>query len=239
MLCSQAAQSPQRTRPRLPKRTRPPRKNSSSRRRLPKRLPKSSLLVPKNNKLVYATSAFGQKFSPFFATTAYDQEVVDLTQGGLLAADRGGNIIRNGIEGETIPYNGTDYTYYGMGDVEVVENDDGTVDYNLTMRDDIKFSDGEPANIDDVIFGIYVLADPTYDGAATIYAQPIEGIQEYYHSQAYKYNLILEAGPAGSSEFFTADEGAAYWAAYDAAGEIFAQEIIDYCRNEGLRHHRR
>ena len=199
----------------------------------PEETPEEQPAEPKNNKLVYATSAFGQKFSPFFATTAYDQEVVDLTQGGLLAADRGGNIIRNGIEGETVNYNGTDYTYYGMGNVEVVQNDDGTVDYNLTMRDDIKFSDGTPADIDDVIFGIYVLADPTYDGAATIYAQPIEGIQEYYHSQAYKYNLILEAGRDGSSEFFTADEGAAYWAAYDAAGEIFAQEIIDYCKNEG------
>ena len=41
--------------------------------------------------LVYATSTFGQKFSPFFATTAYDMEVVDLTQIGLLAADRGGH----------------------------------------------------------------------------------------------------------------------------------------------------
>ena len=150
----------------------------------PEETPEEQPAEPKNNKLVYATSAFGQKFSPFFATTAYDQEVVDLTQGGLLAADRGGNIIRNGIEGETVNYNGTDYTYYGMGNVEVVQNDDGTVDYNLTMRDDIKFSDGTPADIDDVIFGIYVLADPTYDGAATIYAQPIEGIQEYYHSKA-------------------------------------------------------
>ena len=108
----------------------------------------------KADTLVFATSTFGQKFSTFFATTAYDMDVVDLTTGGLLTADREGNIVRNGIEGETIPYNGTDYTYYGMGDVEVVENDDGTVDYNLTMRDDIKFSDGTPATIDDVIFGI-------------------------------------------------------------------------------------
>ena len=30
--------------------------------------------------LVFATSTFGQKFSPFFATTAYDMQVVDLTQ---------------------------------------------------------------------------------------------------------------------------------------------------------------
>ena len=65
--------------------------------------------------LVYATSTVGQKFSPFFATTAYDMEGVDLTQGALLAADRGGAVINNGIEGETVTYNGSDYEYKGMG----------------------------------------------------------------------------------------------------------------------------
>ncbi len=184
---------------------------------------------PADTTAVYATATFGEKFSPFFATTAYDQEVADLTGGTLLTADRGGNIIRNGIEGETVEYNGTEYTYYGMGNVEVVMNDDGTVDYNLTMRDDIVFSDGTPANIDDVIFGIYVLADPTYDGSSTLYAQPIEGIQEYYNSMAYKSDLIVEAGRDGTSDYFTAEESAKYWAAFDAAGEKFAQEIIDYC----------
>ena len=92
--------------------------------------------------IVYATSTFGQKFSPFFATTAYDMEVVDLTQGGLLAADRGGAVINNGIAGENVVYNGSDYHYDGMGNVEVVQNADGSVDYNLTMKEGIKFSDG-------------------------------------------------------------------------------------------------
>ena len=132
-----------------------------------------------NSTLVYATSTFGQKFSPFFATTAYDMEVVDLTQASLLAADRGGAIINDGIAGADLDYNGTVYHYDGMGNVEVVQNDDGSVDYNLTMRDDIVFSDGVPATIDDVIFGIYVQCDPTYDGSSTIYALPIEGMEEY------------------------------------------------------------
>lgn len=179
--------------------------------------------------LVYATSTFGEKFSPFFATTAYDQEVADLTQAGLLPSDRGGNVIRNGIEGETVNYNGTDYTYYGIGNVEVVMNEDGTVDYNLTMRDDIKFSDGHPADIDDVIFGIYVLADPTYDGSSTIYAQPIEGIQEYYNSQAYLYTLLANAG-RDNTDFSKWDEATqtAFWADVDVAGAKLAQEIVDY-----------
>ena len=184
--------------------------------------------------LVYATSTFGQKFSPFFATTAYDMEVVDLTQGLLLAADRGGAIVEHGIEGETRTYNGTDYTYYGMGDVEVVQNEDGTVDYNLTMRDDIVFSDGTPADIDDVIFGIYVLCDPTYDGSSTIYAMPIEGMEEYRSGMESLASLLISAGR--DNEDFTygdADTQAAFWADIDQAGAAFAQEIVDYCKGAG------
>lgn len=182
----------------------------------------------KADTLVFATATFGQKFSTFFATTAYDMDVVDLTTGGLLTADREGNIVRNGIEGETIPYNGTDYTYYGMGDVEVVENDDGTVDYNLTMRDDIVFSDGEPANIDDVIFGIYVMADPTYDGSSTIYAVPIEGMDEYRGGMEALTNVILEAGPDAVSELSNKEDTEYFWNAFNAAGEKFCQSIADY-----------
>ena len=178
--------------------------------------------------LVYATSTFGQKFSPFFYTTAYDEEVVSSFTGGLLAADRGGAIIYHGIEGETVAYNGTDYTYYGMGDVEVVQNDDGSVDYNLTMRDDIVFSDGTPATIDDVIFGIYVMADPSYDGSSTVYALPIEGMADYYNSQQYLYKLLAEAG-RDNTDFSLWDEATqtAFWASIDAAGAKLAQEIVD------------
>ena len=178
--------------------------------------------------LVYATSTFGQKFSPFFYTTAYDEEVVSSFTGGLLAADRGGAIIHHGIEGETVEYNGTDYTYYGMGDVDVVQNDDGSVDYNLTMRDDIVFSDGTPATIDDVIFGIYVMADPSYDGSSTVYALPIEGMADYYNSQQYLYKLLAEAG-RDNTDFSLWDEATqtAFWASIDAAGAKLAQEVVD------------
>ena len=190
--------------------------------------PEAPAVEENTSTLVYATSTFGQKFSPFFYTTAYDEEVVSNFTGGLLAADRGGAIIHHGIEGETVEYNGTDYTYYGMGDVDVVQNDDGSVDYNLTMRDDIVFSDGTPATIDDVIFGIYVMADPSYDGSSTVYALPIEGMADYYNSQQYLYKLLAEAG-RDNTDFTLWDEATqtAFWASVDAAGEKFAQEIID------------
>ena len=180
--------------------------------------------------LVVGYAPFSSKFSPFFAETAYDQDVASMTAISLLTSDRTGAIVYNGIEGETINYNGTDYTYYGPADLVVTENADGTVYYDFTLRDDLVFSDGEPITIDDVIFSMYVLCDPTYDGASTLYAQPIEGMEEYRSGMDTRQNLILAAGPDAyaENEFYTEDQYNTFWAAFNAAGEKFAQEIIDY-----------
>ena len=180
--------------------------------------------------LVVGYSPFSSKFSPFFAETAYDQDVASMTAISLLTSDRTGAIVYNGIEGETINYNGTDYTYSGPADLVVTENADGTVYYDFTLRDDLVFSDGEPITIDDVIFSMYVLCDPTYDGGSTLYAQPIEGMEEYRSGMDTRQNLILAAGPDAyaENEFYTEDQYNTFWAAFNAAGEKFAQEIIDY-----------
>ena len=126
--------------------------------------------------LVVGYSPFNSKFSPFFATTDYDQDAQAMTQVSLLNSDRQGAIVFNGIEGETREYNGTDYTYKGISDCTVTENTDGTVDYNFKLRDDLVFSDGAKLTADDVIFSIYVLADPTYDGSSSSFSLPIEGL---------------------------------------------------------------
>ena len=113
--------------------------------------------------------------------------------------------------------------------VERVMNDDGTVDYNITLRDDVVFSDGTPMTIDDVIFDMYVLSDPTYDGASTFYTLPIEGMDEYYKSMTALGTLIAEAG-RDNTDFSKWDEATqtAFRADVDAAGEKCAQEIVDY-----------
>lgn len=179
--------------------------------------------------LVYGTDTLSAKFSPFFYTTAYDGDVVGMTQLGLLASDREGKIVMNGVDGEVVPYNGTDYTYHSAADCEIVQNEDGTVVYKFQMRDDLKFSDGTPVTADDAIFYIYVLCDPTYNGSSTFYSLDIEGMDAYRSGMEQLSNIILAAGPEGTSDFFTADEAAAYWTAFNAAGEKFAQSIVDYC----------
>jgi len=185
----------------------------------------------KEDILVVGYSEFSSKFSPFFATTAYDQDVAAMVSVGLLSSDREGNMILKGIEGETIAYNGTDYLYTGIADCVVTQNEDGTVVYDFTLRDDIKFSDGEPLTADDVIFSMYVLSDPTYDGSSTLYAQPIKGMEEYRSGVSVKGDLIFAAGPDNTDNtYFTADEQAKYWnEALAKGGAAFAQDIVDYC----------
>ena len=184
--------------------------------------------------LVVGYSPFSSKFSPFFAESAYDTDVYEMTAVPLLNSDRTGAIIMKGIEGETVEYNGTAYTYTGIADATITENADGTVFYDFVLRDDVTFSDGEPLTVDDVIFSIYVYCDPSYDGSTTLFAQPIEGMEAYRSGMSIKWNLIFNDGPekslAGSAEgYYTAEEAAAFWEAFGRAGEAFAQEIVDYC----------
>ena len=186
--------------------------------------------------LVVGYSPFNSKFSPFFSETAYDQDAQAMTQLGLLTSDRTGAIILKGIEGETVNFNGTDYTYYGPADLTITENADGTVYYDFKLRDDLKFSDGEPLTVDDVIFSMYVLCDPTYDGSSTLFAQPILGMDEYRSGMDSRGNVIFAAGPDGytANDLYTEEQYNAFWDYYNTkAGADFAQEIVDYCISKG------
>ena len=180
--------------------------------------------------LVVGYSPFSSKFSPFFSETAYDQDAQAMTQLGLIGNDRQGAMIYNGIEGETINYNGTDYTYYGPANIVVTENADGTVYYDIELRKDLKFSDGDDLTADDVIFSMYVLCDPTYDGSSTLFAQPIEGMEEYRAGMDTLFNLLVAAGRENTDfTYWNEDTQKAFWADLDQAGAAFAQEIVDYC----------
>lgn len=185
--------------------------------------------------LVVGTQNFDGKFSPFFYTNSYENDVMSMIFDALLLTDREGSVVLKGADGEVRPYNGTDYTYTGVANCDIVENEDGTVDYNITMKQGIKFSDGEEMTIDDAIFSYYVLLDPTYDGVSTLYSIPIKGLEAYRTGMESRMNLILAAGPDGytATDYFTEDQYNTFWAAFNAAGVKFAQEILDYVVAEG------
>ncbi len=196
-----------------------------------------SASAPANDTLVASVEqGLEGKFSPFFAVAANDVTIDEMVRVYTLEVDRVGNPILKGIEGETRSYNGTDYTYYTASDIEITENDDGTVYYDMTIRDDIQFTDGHVADIDDVIFSMYVLLDPTYDGNATLYSTPIEGLDAYRNGMEPLYSLLIKAGE-DNTDFTNWDEATqkAFWETdFPAAQEGFAQAILDYCIANGL-----
>lgn len=179
--------------------------------------------------LVASTSGLEGKFCPLFTASAADQDVVSFNNIALLATDRMAEPIYNGIEGETKEYNGTEYTYTGPANIEMVENADGTVNYNIQLRDDLKFHDGSNMTVDDIIFTFYSYFDPTYDGSATLYSNDIQGLAEYRSGMATLASLIGSAGRENTDfTYFTQEQQDAFWAAVDDGGTKFAQEIVDY-----------
>lgn len=142
--------------------------------------------------LVVGYDVFSQKFSPFYADTHYDQDVVTMTQLSLMTTDRMGGIVKNAIEGETINYNGTDYTYTGPADIDW--SYDAATDittYTAKLREDLKFSDGEPLTADDLIFTYYVYLDNAYSGSTTLSSYNIVGLKNYELNSTAAENVVV------------------------------------------------
>lgn len=196
--------------------------------------------------LVFSNGVFSEKFHPIYSTTAYDQDVHALTQVNLLTTDRVGGIVYNAIEGETIPYNGVDYTYNGIADVSVKYDKDADITtYTAKLRDDIVFSDGEPLTADDVIFSYYTVLDPSYVGSTTLNSYDIIGLKDYQTqttSEVYERfdtlaKQIYEAGPDHEwteADAWTKEQQDALWGSVDEKWNEEVQKIVDYVASKYL-----
>ncbi len=191
--------------------------------------------------LVVAFDQFSEKFSPFFADSVMDNDASDMVQLRLLTYDRMGEVVNGAIEGETRKLGDKEYTYKGPADISVNydEKADQTV-YTIKLREDLKFSDGEPLTADDIIFNYYVYCDPSYVGSATINSYGIVGLQNYRTQTSEdvyaKYQAIVEAivkaGPDhawAEGDGFTKEQQDGYWAALKANWLGVVQGIVDYC----------
>ena len=117
--------------------------------------------------LVFSSAAVDKVFNPFFSTNAADSNVVGMTQIGMLGNDRDGN------------YTWGDDEEVVTKDLGIVHNNDGTTTYYFALKNDVKFSNGTPLTIKDVLFNYYVYLDPAYTGSSTIYSTDIVGLKAY------------------------------------------------------------
>ena len=134
--------------------------------------PKGPVIDNESTRLVLSTSELDGVFNPFYSSAAADGSVVGMTQIGMLSSDKDGKVAFGKDEAcivldyESTPIKGTD------GNVEK------TV-YRFVLKNDLKFSNGSPLTMRDVLFNLYVYLDPIYYGSSTIYSTEIIGLKEY------------------------------------------------------------
>ena len=162
---------------------------------------------------------------PFYMAEGSGADVNDFVMVSLLDTDRNGFVITGGTEGENLSYNDSEYTYNGIASVEVYGNR-----LVFTLDEDVYFSDGVNLTADDVIFTMYVLADPSYDGNSNFASLPIVGLPDYRGNMQPKWQAILtDLTEEYESESYTEEEKEKFKLAFEEAGVIFTRAIISGC----------
>ena len=123
-----------------------------------------------NTRLVLSTSELDGVFNPFYSSSAADGSIIGMTQIGMLSSDKDGKPAYGENEACVV----LDYDTEEI----IVEGEVRTV-YRFVLKNDLKFSDGSPLTMRDVLFNFYVYLDPAYYGSATIYSTEIIGLEEY------------------------------------------------------------
>ena len=132
----------------------------------------SSLPGCKSSKdaFVIMTDQLDGLFNPFFYTAAADGTIVAMTQIGMMSSKY--------ENGEVKVAYGDDEAVV-VKDYDITENEDDTITYTFVLKNGIKFSDGHPLTMEDVLFNYYVYLDPVYTGSNTLYSTDIVGLSEY------------------------------------------------------------
>ena len=125
-----------------------------------------------STRLVLSTSELDGVFNPFYYTSGPDGSIIGMTQIGMLTTDKDGK-----------PAYGEDEACVVL-DYEAVTEKDGAgnivyTTYYFVIKKDIKFSDGTPLTMRDVMFNLYEYLDPAYYGSSTMYSTDIVGLKAY------------------------------------------------------------
>ena len=131
-----------------------------------------SACTKERDDIVIMAEEFSGLFNPFYATSGSDMEVVGLTQISMLTTDSNGNLVAGENEATVVL------------DYEIGDDGAGNGVYTFIIKNGLKFSDGVPLTMNDVMFNIYEYLDPVYTGSSTMYSVKIKGLSQYRTQQA-------------------------------------------------------
>ena len=121
-------------------------------------------------RLVIASSELDGVFNPFFSSSGPDNTIIGMTQLSMISANEKGELSYGAEEACAV------LDYYE--EVTGSGNDKRTT-YYFVLKNDLKFSNGSPLTMKDVLFNLYVYLDPAYTGSSTIYSTDIVGLADY------------------------------------------------------------
>ena len=125
----------------------------------------------KPDAFVIMTEDLDGLFNPFYSTTAADGTIVSMTQIGMLTTKYENK--------EAVVAFGDDQAVVTKDFVSTYNASANETTYTFVIKNGIKYSDGHPLTIEDVLFNLYVYLDPVYTGSATMYSTDIKGLADY------------------------------------------------------------
>ena len=180
--------------------------------------------------LLLSSQELDKIFNPFFASSAPDSQIVGMTQIGMIGNDAKGNITY-----------GEDEAVAALDIQSVYDEFEDTTTYYIVLKNNVKFSNGSPLTIKDVLFNLYVYLDPVYTGSSTIYSTDIVGLKEYRTQQGdeksqerFMEQFQIEASSridylATAAEYIYDDKEN-----YTYSLEEFRECLVEYSEDEGF-----
>lgn len=120
--------------------------------------------VGRKDTLVAGISAPGGVFLPYFYTNGWDDNATSPIFARLFEYDTSGSLVPSLAEKYTVSQDQLTYT--------------------ITLKKDLKFSDGSPLTADDVAFTLTLLLDPAYSGNTDLTLASIQGDTDYQKGSA-------------------------------------------------------
>ena len=164
--------------------------------------------------------AFQERWNPFMAESAYDNQIMRQVFGALQTRDETGALVPHLAESV---------------DYEVI---DGNTLWTITLREGLVFSDGSPITIDDWIYSLYVRADPSFTGPSSLIAGDnlIVGVREYFYDDP-NYSIRLAEIEESAARFLPGVmtlEDFRYYALETDVGGWFGDDSVYWMEEEGF-----
>ncbi len=132
--------------------------------------------IPTNkDALVIMTEELNELYNPFYSTAGTDMDVVGQTQISMLTTNENGAL----VAGDDEPTVVLDWEKRTNQPKNPLGEENSTTEYYFVLKNGLKFSDGTPVTMNDVLFNLYVYLDPAYTGSTTMYSTAIIGLARY------------------------------------------------------------